>query len=103
MNTSAGLRCDRLLSLSNTYTHTHAHTYWQGWGVMVSHRSGESEDTTIADLVVGLGTGQIKTGAPCRYIIYKRFHNMFSEHNTCMYAFVYALVDMTVAPFDEFC
>jgi len=38
----------------------------QGWGVMVSHRSGETEDTTIADLVVGLGTGQIKTGAPCR-------------------------------------
>ena len=29
-------------------------------------RSGETEDTTIADLVVGLGTGQIKTGAPCR-------------------------------------
>merc|ERR1719478_2066532 len=38
----------------------------QGWGVMVSHRSGETEDTFIADLCVGLGTGQIKTGAPCR-------------------------------------
>merc|ERR1712141_720911 len=37
-----------------------------GWGVMVSHRSGETEDHFIADLVVGLGTGQIKTGAPCR-------------------------------------
>ncbi|KAG1649792.1 Enolase [Nymphon striatum] len=37
-----------------------------GWGTMVSHRSGETEDTTIADLVVGLSTGQIKTGAPCR-------------------------------------
>lgn len=36
------------------------------WGVMVSHRSGETEDNFIADLVVGLGTGQIKTGAPCR-------------------------------------
>lgn len=36
------------------------------WGVMVSHRSGETEDTFIADLVVGLGTGQIKTGATCR-------------------------------------
>ncbi|KAF4699417.1 hypothetical protein FOZ62_008603, partial [Perkinsus olseni] len=33
---------------------------------MVSHRSGETEDTFIADIVVGLGTGQIKTGAPCR-------------------------------------
>ncbi|EFA09609.1 enolase [Tribolium castaneum] len=37
-----------------------------GWGTMVSHRSGETEDTFIADLVVGLSTGQIKTGAPCR-------------------------------------
>jgi len=33
---------------------------------MVSHRSGETEDNFIADLVVGLGTGQIKTGAPAR-------------------------------------
>jgi enolase len=37
-----------------------------GWTAVVSHRSGETEDTTIADLCVGLGTGQIKTGAPCR-------------------------------------
>jgi len=36
------------------------------WNVMVSHRSGETEDSFIADLVVGLGTGQIKSGAPCR-------------------------------------
>ena len=36
------------------------------WGVMVSHRSGETEDSFIADLVVGLSTGEIKTGAPCR-------------------------------------
>ena len=33
---------------------------------IISHRSGETEDTTISDLAVGLGTGQIKTGAPCR-------------------------------------
>jgi len=37
-----------------------------GWGVMVSHRSGETEDTFIADLAVGLRAGQIKAGAPCR-------------------------------------
>merc|ERR1712150_259461 len=37
-----------------------------GWGVMTSHRSGETEDSYIADLAVGLCTGQIKTGAPCR-------------------------------------
>ena len=37
-----------------------------GWNVMVSHRSGETEDSFIADLTVGLGNGQIKSGAPCR-------------------------------------
>jgi enolase len=37
-----------------------------GWTAVVSHRSGETEDTTIADLAAGLCTGQIKTGAPCR-------------------------------------
>lgn len=36
------------------------------WNVMVSHRSGETEDTFIADLAVGLGMGQLKAGAPCR-------------------------------------
>jgi enolase len=37
-----------------------------GWGAVMSHRSGETEDTTIADLAVATGVGQIKTGAPCR-------------------------------------
>jgi len=37
-----------------------------GWGVMVSHRSGETEDVTISDIVVGLRAGQIKCGAPAR-------------------------------------
>lgn len=37
-----------------------------GWSVVVSHRSGETEDATIADLAVALNVGQIKTGAPCR-------------------------------------
>ncbi len=37
-----------------------------GWTAVVSHRSGETEDTTIADLAVAMNTGQIKTGAPCR-------------------------------------
>ena len=36
------------------------------WGVMVSHRSGETEDSFIADLAVGIKAGQIKSGAPCR-------------------------------------
>lgn len=37
-----------------------------GWGSLVADRSGDTEDTFIADLVVGLSTGQIKAGAPCR-------------------------------------
>ncbi|MDL2298066.1 phosphopyruvate hydratase [Synergistaceae bacterium OttesenSCG-928-D05] len=37
-----------------------------GWGAFVSHRSGETPDSFIADMVVGLGTGHIKTGAPAR-------------------------------------
>ena len=37
-----------------------------GWATIISHRSGETEDTTVADLAVATGSGQIKTGAPCR-------------------------------------
>ena len=37
-----------------------------GWTSVVSHRSGETEDATIADLAVAMNTGQIKTGAPAR-------------------------------------
>jgi enolase len=37
-----------------------------GWTTVISHRSGETEDTTIADLAVALNLGQIKTGAPTR-------------------------------------
>ena len=37
-----------------------------GWGVVISHRSGETEDTTVADLAVGTASGQIKAGAPSR-------------------------------------
>ena len=37
-----------------------------GYGTILSHRSGETEDTSIADIAVALNAGQIKTGAPCR-------------------------------------
>lgn len=40
--------------------------YQAGWGVMVSHRSGETMDSFIADLTVAMGTGHLKTGAPCQ-------------------------------------
>ena len=41
-------------------------SFADNWGVMVSHRSGETEDVTISDVVVGIRAGQIKTGAPAR-------------------------------------
>ena len=37
-----------------------------GYSAIISHRSGETEDTSIADIAVAFNTGQIKTGAPCR-------------------------------------
>jgi enolase len=52
-------------TLSDTLACVRA-AYDGGYGAVLSHRSGETEDTTIADLAVALGTGQIKTGAPCR-------------------------------------
>uniref|UniRef100_A0A4W4F641 phosphopyruvate hydratase n=1 Tax=Electrophorus electricus TaxID=8005 RepID=A0A4W4F641_ELEEL len=52
-----------------------------GWGVMVSHRSGETEDTFIADLVVGLCTGQIKTGAPCRSERLAKYNQILRYHS----------------------
>jgi enolase len=46
--------------------HTIPICHQAGWAQMVSHRSGETEDTFIADLAVGTGCGQLKTGAPAR-------------------------------------
>jgi enolase len=39
---------------------------WNGYGAIISHRSGETDDTFISDLAVATGAGQIKTGAPAR-------------------------------------
>ena len=54
------------IKLGNMSEKAHNMAKAEGWGTMVSHGSGETEDCFIADLVVGLGTGQIKTRAPCR-------------------------------------
>ena len=60
-----------LLKPNQIGTITETHQAFQtarnaGWGTVMSHRSGETEDTTIADLAVGWNVGQIKTGAPAR-------------------------------------
>ncbi len=52
-----------------------------GWTAVVSHRSGETEDTTIADLAVALNTGQIKTGAPCRSERTAKYNRLLNIEN----------------------
>ena len=55
-----------------------------GYTTVISHRSGETEDTTIADIAVAVNAGQIKTGAPCRtdrVAKYNRLLNIENELN----------------------
>ncbi|MEE3507595.1 hypothetical protein QN399_15210 [Pseudomonas sp. 10C3] len=48
--------------------------YIAKWGAMVSHRSGETVDSFIADLAVAMATGHLKTGAPCRGECVEKFN-----------------------------
>ena len=60
-----------------------------GFKSIISHRSGETEDSTIADLCVGLGTGQIKTGAPCRSDRVAKYNRLLwieAEHSDLPFA-----------------
>jgi len=50
---------------------------------IISHRSGETEDTTIADLAVGLGSGQTKTGAPCRSDRVAKYNRLLWIEDEC--------------------
>ena len=62
--------------------------YQNGYTAVMSHRSGETEDTTIADLAVALGTGQIKTGSAsrtdriCKYNQLLRIEEMLADNAT---------------------
>ncbi|KAJ3534724.1 hypothetical protein NM688_g7091 [Phlebia brevispora] len=59
------LKVNQIGTISESIQAAHL-AYSDGWGIFVSHRSGETEGTLIADLVVALRTGHIKTGAPAR-------------------------------------
>jgi len=61
-----------------------------GWTAVVSHRSGETEDTTISDLVVALNTGQIKTGAPCRSDRVAKYNQLLRIEEELAEAAIYA-------------
>ena len=59
------IKLNQIGTLTETLTATNV-AQDAGWGVVISHRSGETEDTTVADLAVGTAAGQIKAGAPSR-------------------------------------
>jgi enolase len=61
-----------------------------GWTAVVSHRSGETEDVTIADLAVALNAGQIKTGAPCRSDRVAKYNQLLRIEEELGEAAVYA-------------
>jgi enolase len=61
-----------------------------GWTAVVSHRSGETEDATIADLAVALNVGQIKTGAPCRSDRVAKYNQLLRIEEDLGEAAVYA-------------
>lgn len=64
-----------------------------GWTAVVSHRSGETEDTTISDLVVAVNAGQIKTGAPCRSDRVAKFNQLLRIEEELGSMATYAGVD----------
>ncbi|OFR50372.1 phosphopyruvate hydratase [Pseudomonas sp. HMSC066A08] len=64
--------------------------YLAGWGTMVSHRSGETVDSFIADLTVALGTGHLKTGAPCRGERVEKYNQLMRIEEVLGKAAVYA-------------
>lgn len=61
-----------------------------GWTAMVSHRSGETVDSFIADLTVAMGTGQLKTGAPCRSERVEKYNQLMRIEEELGEAAVYA-------------
>jgi len=69
-----------------------------GWGSMVSHRSGETVDSFIADLTVGLATGHLKTGAPCRGERVEKYNQLLRIEESLGSAAAYAGRNAFVRP-----
>jgi enolase len=69
-----------------------------GWGIMASHRSGETEDTFIADLAVGLTCKQIKSGAPCRSERLAKYNQLLRIEEELGARAVYAGADFRKPP-----
>ena len=56
-----------------------------GYNTIISHRSGETEDTTIADIALAVNAGQIKTGAPCRMDRVAKYNRLLEIESVCQY------------------
>jgi enolase len=89
------------LNQIGTLTETVAATrlaQFNGWGAFVSHRSGETVDTFIADLTVGLDTGHLKTGAPARGERVEKYNQLIRIEEELKTASTYAGKDAYVRP-----
>ena len=61
-----------------------------GWGAMISHRSGETVDSFISDFTVAMGTGHLKTGAPCRGERVEKYNQLIRIEEELGTAAIYA-------------
>ena len=83
------IKLNQIGSLTETNAAIHL-AYQANWGAMVSHRSGETVDSFIADLTVALGTGHLKTGAPCRGERFEKYNQLLRIEEMLGASAVYA-------------
>jgi enolase 1/2/3 len=83
------IKLNQIGTLTETVAAVHL-AYSAGWGAMVSHRSGETVDSFIADLTVALATGHLKTGAPCRGERVEKYNQLLRIEESLGAAAVYA-------------
>ncbi len=83
------IKLNQIGSLTETVAAVHL-AYEANWGAMVSHRSGETVDSFIADLTVALGTGHLKTGAPCRGERVEKYNQLMRIEEALAESAVYA-------------
>lgn len=86
---SALIKLNQIGSLTETIAAVQM-CYGAGWGAFVSHRSGETIDSFIADMTVGLRTGHLKTGAPCRGERVEKYNQLMRIEEELGTAAIYA-------------
>ena len=91
------IKVNQIGTLSETLS-TIALAHRHGMRCVISHRSGETEDTTIADLAVATNAGQIKTGAPCRSDRVAKYNRLLRIAEELGNSGRYGPRDLTAAP-----